>query len=93
MQIAKPAGALSKKKKKKKGEGDTLEGGTAFRIGVKLHSDISVACSQPTDWLSSDTHVKSPGWSCWNLFAGAVKTPEQRREGGGGLKPFTSTWS
>lgn len=61
MQIAEPVGALSKKKKRGgEEEGDTLEGGTAFRIGVKLHSDICAACSQPADWLSSDTHVWNP---------------------------------
>lgn len=55
MQIAKPGGGLSKKKGR-----ETQEGGMAFRIGVKLHSDISVAPSQPTDLLGWDTQVRNP---------------------------------
>lgn len=41
---------------KKKGR-ETQEGGMAFRIGVKLHSDISFAPSQPTDSLGWDTQI------------------------------------
>ena len=55
----------------KKGR-DIQEGGMAFGIGVKLHSDICVALSQPIDLMLCNISSKSPECNQSYLFGGGV---------------------
>lgn len=63
----------------------------AFGIGVKLHSDICVACGQPIDFQRCKIHSISPWCIQCCLFVGSVLYKEGDRKQQINIHHYTET--
>lgn len=61
----------------------------ASRIGVKLYSDMCVACSQAIDLQRFNIHPKSPRWNQSYLFGSSAVQRERGRKQQLTHSPFT----